>query len=91
MESVATRQHDVEDGAAIARVASTFSCAITRLDLDHAVALDKRTKLLASAENRVHALELASGRENGVGPSCDYRVATPRLSIDGGGTATLSA
>lgn len=43
----------------------------------------------ASGENRVHSLDLASGRETGVGPSCDYRVATPRLSMDGSSIAVV--
>jgi Tol biopolymer transport system component len=37
----------------------------------------------ANGENRVHALDLASGRETGIGARCDYRVARPRLSPDG--------
>ena len=40
VESVATRQHDVEDDAAVARsVERTIQCAIARLGLDRAIAL----------------------------------------------------
>jgi Tol biopolymer transport system component len=43
----------------------------------------------ANRENRVHALDLATGRESGIGPTCDYRVVSPRLSPDGSSIAVI--